>query len=162
MRVGVVWDSVYGFDMSCIKEIAKTEPLVDTVSSDALLSNVCPILDIDLTKVTKEELAFTSPFSLTCYRQDYCHALVAYFDCTFSKTHKKIKFSTGPKAEYTHWKQTVFYLEGELACAPGEVIEGELSCRPNASNPRDLDIDISVRFDGASMSYAKSHAFKLH
>ncbi|KAJ0412776.1 hypothetical protein ATCC90586_002406 [Pythium insidiosum] len=155
------WDNVYGFDMSCIKAIAKTEPLVDTVSGDALLSDVCPILDIDLTKVTKEELAFQSKFRLTCFRQDFCHALVAYFDCTFRMTHKKLAFSTGPNAEYTHWKQTVFYLDGELACAPGEVIEGEISCRPNAKNPRDLDIDIDVRFDGASGTLNKRHEFKL-
>ncbi|KAL3668642.1 Protein arginine N-methyltransferase 1 [Phytophthora oleae] len=155
------WENVYGFDMSCIKEIAKVEPLVDTVGSDALITDVCPILDIDLTKVTKEELAFSSKFKLTTFRQDFCHALVAYFDCTFSATHKKLSFSTGPKAEYTHWKQTVFYLEGELACNPGEVIEGELMCKPNVSNPRDLDIDINVRFDGGSASYNRQHEFKL-
>lgn len=155
------WDNVYGFDMSCIKEIAKVEPLVDTVNGDALLSDVCPILDIDLTKVTKEELSFSSTFQVTAFRQDFCHALVAYFDCTFSRSHKKIAFSTGPKAKYTHWKQTIFYLEEEIACSPGEVIEGELSCKPNASNPRDLDIDITVRFDGASGSYNQTHEYKL-
>ncbi|KAG6622222.1 protein arginine N-methyltransferase 1 [Phytophthora cinnamomi] len=63
-----------------------------------------PILDIDLTKATKEELAFSSTFKLTVFRQDSCHALVAYFDCTFSATHMKISFSTGFKADYTHWK----------------------------------------------------------
>ncbi|KAG6609032.1 Protein arginine N-methyltransferase 1 [Phytophthora cinnamomi] len=36
------WENVYVFDMSCIKNIAKIEPLVDTVGSDALLSDVCP------------------------------------------------------------------------------------------------------------------------
>lgn len=155
------WDNVYGFDMSCIKEIAKVEPLVDTVSSDALLTDVCPIFDIDLTSVTKEELTFSSTFQLTAFRQDFCHALVAYFDCTFSATHKMLSLSTGPKAEYTHWKQTVFYLEGELACHPGELIEGELTCKPNATNPRDLDIAINVRFDGKSGSYNHRHEFKL-
>lgn len=155
------WDNVYGFDMSCIKEIAKVEPLVDTVNAEALLSDVCPILDIDLTTVTKEELSFSSPFTLTVFRQDLCHALVAYFDCTFSRSHKQIAFSTGPKSKYTHWKQTIFYLEEELACSPGELIEGELTCKPNASNPRDLDIDITVRFDGASGSSTQTQGFKL-
>jgi protein arginine N-methyltransferase 1 len=28
------WDDVYGFDMSCIKKIAISEPLVDTVNPD--------------------------------------------------------------------------------------------------------------------------------
>lgn len=36
----LVWDDVYGFNMSCIKEIAYTEPLVDTVEKDAVISNV--------------------------------------------------------------------------------------------------------------------------
>ena len=33
-----VWDSVYGFDMSVIKEIAITEPLVDVVEGKYLQS----------------------------------------------------------------------------------------------------------------------------
>ncbi|DBA03498.1 TPA: hypothetical protein N0F65_011399 [Lagenidium giganteum] len=155
------WDNVYGFDMSCIKAIAKTEPLVDTVGKDALISDVAPILDIDLTKVTKEELAFESKFQLTCFRQDYCHGLVAYFDCTFKRAHKQLMFSTGPEAEYTHWKQTVFYVDGAIACHAGEVIEGHISCRPNASNPRDLDIALTVDFDGSSATYHQKHEFKL-
>ncbi|ETV69729.1 hypothetical protein H257_14578 [Aphanomyces astaci] len=144
------WDNVYGFDMSCIKKIAMLEPLVDTVDGDAIMSNATPILDIDLATVTKEDLAFSSPFSLVVARQDFCHAFVAYFDCAFTHCHKPISFSTGPRAKYTHWKQTVFYLSHALTCFPGDVIEGTLTCAPNATNPRDLDIDISVHFDGAS------------
>ena len=39
-----VWDNVYGFDMSCIKDIALLEPLVDTVPQNSVISNFCPIL----------------------------------------------------------------------------------------------------------------------
>jgi hypothetical protein len=39
-----VWDNVYGFDMSSIKEIALLEPLVDTVPPASIISNFCPIL----------------------------------------------------------------------------------------------------------------------
>lgn len=39
-----VWDNVYGFDMSSIKEIALLEPLVDTVPPASIVSNFCPIL----------------------------------------------------------------------------------------------------------------------
>ena len=38
-----------------------------------------------------------------------------YFDIDFSKCHKRVWFSTGPQAYYTHWKQTVFYLSKVLA-----------------------------------------------
>ena len=45
------------------------------------------------------------------------HALVAYFDCTFSACHKPVVLSTSPRAPYTHWKQTVFYFDEVLARA---------------------------------------------
>lgn len=42
-----VWDDVYGFDYSCIKEIALREPLVDTVDLKSVVTEpytikVCP------------------------------------------------------------------------------------------------------------------------
>ena len=39
-----VWDNVYGFDYSCIKEIALKEPLVDTVDVKAVVTKATPIL----------------------------------------------------------------------------------------------------------------------
>ncbi|CAM9682920.1 unnamed protein product, partial [Phaeothamnion confervicola] len=52
------WDRVYGFDMSCIKEIALTEPLVDTVDSAAVVTDAASILELDLLTCTKEDLSF--------------------------------------------------------------------------------------------------------
>jgi len=37
----VGWDSVYGFDMSCIREVAVSEPLVDVVSAKQIVTNSC-------------------------------------------------------------------------------------------------------------------------
>lgn len=39
----VVWDNVYGFDYSCIKDIALREPLVDTVDLKAVVTDPCMI-----------------------------------------------------------------------------------------------------------------------
>jgi protein arginine N-methyltransferase 1 len=111
--------------------------------------------------IKKEDLAFKSRFKIVCSRHDYCHALLAYFDCTFTRCHKPITFSTGPLSDYTHWKQTIFYLYDALSCCGGDVIQGELSCSPNSSNPRDLDISIDVHFDGSKSSYYRSHSYKL-
>ena len=44
--------------------------------------------------VKVEDLTFTSPFRVQFNRDDYCHALVAYFDCEFSCCHKPIKIDT--------------------------------------------------------------------
>jgi len=153
------WDNVYGFNMSCIKKMAMREPLVDVVEPHMVVTNSCAVLKVDITKVTKADLDFTTPFRLTAQRNDYIHAFVAYFDIEFSKCHKPVYFSTGPRARYTHWKQTVFYLDDVLSIRQNETIFGQLSCRPNAKNPRDLDIGLDYEFNGGNMSSKSSNKY---
>ena len=43
LTIGAVWDNVYGFDYSCIKDIALREPLVDTVDMKAVTTNPCMV-----------------------------------------------------------------------------------------------------------------------
>jgi type I protein arginine methyltransferase len=142
------WDDVYGFDMSPIKEIAIKEPVVDIVDSKSLVTDAVPILRIDILTCTKEDLTFTSKFVLQAHRNDYIHGLVAYFECAFTQIHKPIGFSTSPYARYTHWKQTILYLQDTITICAGETITGELSCKPNKRNCRDLDIGLSLSFQG--------------
>jgi len=98
---------------------------------------------IDLTTAKKQDLTFSAPFELLATRNDFVHAFLAWFDISFDCTHKKVSFSTGPHAKYTHWKQTVFYTPHTLRVSEGEKIVGKLTCSPNARNNRDLDINIS-------------------
>lgn len=37
------WDNVYGFDMSCIRNVALTEPLVDVVEAKQVVTNSCVV-----------------------------------------------------------------------------------------------------------------------
>ncbi|CCA78036.1 probable HMT1-hnRNP arginine N-methyltransferase [Serendipita indica DSM 11827] len=134
------WDNVYGFDYSCIKEVALREPLVDTVDMKAV--------EFDLQTVKKEDLSFTAPFRLQVSRDDYIHAFLAWFDINFSACHKPVGFSTGPHATYTHWKQTVFYTIDPISVVKGDLVEGVLSCAPNERNNRDLDIVIEYELNG--------------
>lgn len=142
------WDNVYGLNMSCIKNVALTEPLVDTVDPDQVMTNVCASFPVDMSKVTVKELSFAVPFRLKAIRNDYCHALVAYFDVEFTYGLKTVSFVTGPHVKPTHWKQTVLYLDRALPMEQGEVLTGLLACRPNRKNPRDLDIAIEYDFSG--------------
>ncbi|CAM9473115.1 unnamed protein product [Scytosiphon promiscuus] len=159
------WDEVYGFDMSVIKEIALTEPLVDVVEGKAVVSDCQSILSLDLANCKKEELQFKSEFVLTARRNDFVHAIVAYFDCQFSQLHKPVRFSTGPFTEYTHWKQTVFYLRQPLTICKGErgdeaQAERVAAC-PSADNPRDLDITLRLDHQGSVMSLHATQEFRL-
>ena len=113
---------MYGFDMSCIRKVALTEPLVDTVDciqvsfllyfpqglkgmlsktvtfNFQVVTNSCLIKEIDIQTCTKEDIPFTSPFHLQIKRNDYMQALVTYFNIEFTKCHKRVGFSTAPEA----------------------------------------------------------------
>jgi protein arginine N-methyltransferase 1 len=136
------WDNVYGSDMTPIKKLSMLEPLVDTCDPKQVLTNTSKVLDIDLYTVTKADLDFDSKFSLTVKRRDLCHAVVAYFNVQFSRSHHPIGFSTGPASQYTHWKQTVFYLNDALVCDVDDSIQGRIKVGRNAKNPRDIDIHL--------------------
>ncbi|KAI1096180.1 protein arginine N-methyltransferase 1 [Rostrohypoxylon terebratum] len=139
------WDNVYGFDYSPLKETALAEPLVDTVETKAAVTDPVPVLTLDLYTCTTADLAFSIPFKLSARRGDFIHALVAWFDIEFSACHKPIRFSTGPHTKYTHWKQTVFYLDQVLTVLEAEDIVVNLDVKPNEKNRRDLDIKIDYK-----------------
>jgi len=140
------WDNVYGFKMSCLKAEAMKEPLVDVVHGNSVMTESCRILDLDLYKCKVEDLDFSSKFTLKVKHDDYVHAVVAYFDCTFSKCHTRVSFSTAPWSEYTHWKQTVFYLDRSLMVSKGHKLTGWIGVHHNAKNPRDLDIELKTTY----------------
>ncbi|GAX73379.1 hypothetical protein CEUSTIGMA_g832.t1 [Chlamydomonas eustigma] len=155
------WDNVYGFNMSCIKETAMQEPLVDIVDAQQICTTTCVVKSIDIRTMRKEDATFEVPFYLTAKRNDYIHALVGSFDIQFTCGHKPITFSTSPHARATHWKQTVFYLEEPITINTGEEVTGSLSCRPNSKNPRDLDITISYQFDGENSQCDISQEYRM-
>ncbi|KAI8810420.1 S-adenosyl-L-methionine-dependent methyltransferase [Cladochytrium replicatum] len=155
------WDSVYGFNMSHIKTLALREPLVDTVDNKAVVTTSHPFRTIDLATVTVEDLTFSVPFRIVATRDDFIHAFICYFDIRFGACHKPVKFSTGPHAQYTHWKQTVFYLDDAITVKAGEVVEGTFALAPNKKNNRDLDISISYKFEGELSKVEGTHHYKM-
>jgi protein arginine N-methyltransferase 1 len=49
---------------------------------------------MDISKMSAGDCSFTAPFKLVAVRDDFIHALVAYFDVSFTKCHKLMGFST--------------------------------------------------------------------
>nr|KAF6273764.1 protein arginine methyltransferase 1 [Pipistrellus kuhlii] len=117
--------------------------------------------EVDIYTVKVEDLTFTSPFCLQVKRNDYVHALVAYFNIEFTRCHKRTGFSTSPESPYTHWKQTVFYMEDYLTVKTGEEIFGTIGMRPNAKNNRDLDFTIDLDFKGQLCELSCSTDYRM-
>ncbi len=155
------WDNVYGLNMSCIKNVALTEPLVDTVDPEQVITTVEAVFPVNMATIKVEELSFAVPFRIRAARADYLHALVAFFDVEFSHCLKKVAFSTGPNVRSTHWKQTVLYIDRALPMEQGEVLEGILACRPNKKNHRDLDIAVEYKFEGKHVNAERLLRYRL-
>ena len=94
------WDDVYGVDMSSIKKWALFEPLVDIVDPELINTESCPIFDVDLKTIKKEELDFSSEYELHVKRDDKMHAIVAWFDVYFSHSLMPVKLSTSKEIMY--------------------------------------------------------------
>nr|VDD05171.1 unnamed protein product [Brassica rapa] len=156
-----VWNSVYGFDMSCIKKKAMMEPLVDTVDPKQIVTDSKLLKTMNISKMSSGDASFTAPFKLVAQRNDYIHALVAYFDVSFTMCHKLLGFSTGPKSWATHWKQTVMYLEDVLTICEGETITGSMSVSYNKKNPPDVDIKLSYSLDGQHSKISRTQHYKM-
>ncbi|XP_010548677.1 PREDICTED: protein arginine N-methyltransferase 1.1-like [Tarenaya hassleriana] len=156
------WNKVYGFDMRCIKKKAIMEPLVDTVNQNQIVTDSKLLKTMDISKMSSQEASFTAPFKLVAQRNDYIHALVAYFDVSFTNCHKLMGFSTGPKSRATHWKQTVLYLEDVLTICEGETINGSMTVTPNKKNPRDVDIKLNYSLDGKHCKVSRTQHYKMH
>lgn len=109
-----------------------------------------------------EDLSFDTNFTLKVARNDYVQALVTFFTVEFTKCHKRVGFSTGPDVQYTHWKQTVFYLRDALTVKKGEEILGNFAVKPNARNMRDLDFTIRIEFHGEICDLLEENHYHMH
>ncbi len=155
------WNDVYGFNMSCIGDIALTEPLVDSINAKSIVTSSAIIKEIDLTNMNLDDLSFRSPFYLKAKRNDYVHAFVTYFNIEFSACHKKVGFSTSPHHPSTHWKQTVFYIKDVPTVYRGDEIFGAFTCKPNDWNNRGLEFEIEFNFDSEISQHVYKQNYKM-
>jgi protein arginine N-methyltransferase 1 len=142
------WENVYGFNMSIIRDLAVKEPIVDVVGADAVNTTAPVVWSMDINTISVADLDFSFSFDLEVTRDDYAHALVGFWDVEFSRCHTPIRFSTGPFSDYTHWKQTVFYLPEVLPVSQGDVFHGEMHVFPNAKNNRDMNVSLKYNLAG--------------
>ena len=155
------WNDVYGVDMSVLTPTVMKEPLVDTVDSNMIMSDACKILDLDLVNCDKNDVNFTAQYQLRMKYTDRCHGVVAWFDTPFSNLQRPVMLSTSPYKKYTHWKQTVFYMEHDIDVVEGDVIYGSVACRQSKSNNRELDVKISYHYDSPSNPMHFNNLYKV-
>jgi len=154
------WNDVYGFNMSRIKEISIAEPYIRLVYPEYVVTNKCLVKEIDVLNIKKEDIEFANPFQLQVKKDDYIEALLTYFDVEFTVCPKKIWFSTGPDW-LTHWKQTRFYLCDQITCKKGEDVYGLIRMFWKSGKKNELDVEITVDFDGELSQLHETNRYKM-
>ncbi|XP_017015072.2 protein arginine N-methyltransferase 8 isoform X1 [Drosophila takahashii] len=155
------WHDVHGFDLSAIRRRCESKAVLEHVTGGQVMSKVCLVKSLDLYTVQRQSANFRSFYELKVTRNGWVHALVAYFDVGFSKTAQRISFSTSPCAPWTHWNQTVFYLETPLPVNAGETIKGVFGMKASEESIFDLQFDIYVDFEGRQKSVTSQQSFVL-
>ena len=140
------WNNIYGFNMSCIKEVALAEPLIDSCTKEFVISSICKIYDIDLYNIKKEELDFMSGYQIEFNKNDTFNGLVTWFNVSFNKVKNKVILSTGPFDNHTHWEQTIFYIEDDVKVKKGQKLYGNIAVIKDKKNFRFINIKISYHF----------------
>jgi len=80
----------------------KQEKVHDHVESKRICTDMVPIFNIDLYTVKKEDLDFSAKVKLPMLRNDYCHAVILFFEVEFTKCRCRTGFLTGPHCKPTH------------------------------------------------------------
>jgi len=117
--------------------------VVDSVNAEPIISDTCKVLELDLTTMSPGDVEFSNQYSIKFAHDETCHAILAWFDCEFSRLTRPKTLSTSPYGPYTHWKQVVFYLEEEIRMEKGDKLRGSIACKKSPANFRELDIKIS-------------------
>lgn len=143
------WESVYGFDMTVMRTAAISEPLIEVINSKKVISNAARIRVIDMYTLTKDLLEFTTPFELIMQRDDTAHSLVTWFTAEFTKCQTPHIINTAPGSPYTHWEQTVFYMDNCILVKTDERLTGTFGVKRHSRYFRNVDFQINFKFDGS-------------
>eukprot|EP01100_Stratorugosa_tubuloviscum_P002112 TRINITY_DN1484_c1_g1_i1.p1 TRINITY_DN1484_c1_g1~~TRINITY_DN1484_c1_g1_i1.p1 ORF type:complete len:342 (+),score=132.91 TRINITY_DN1484_c1_g1_i1:76-1101(+) len=160
------WRNIYGFDLSPMQPLVLREPLIDTISPEAIVTNFSRVILLDLQKMPRfsnptEESLFKiveSNFELNAQRNDKVHGFTLYYDIEFSKCHKPIYFSTSPNSRSTGFKQTILWLSRDISLTNNQNISGKITFKMRGVNFKHLEIILNFEVQATKSSRMTSNS----
>ncbi|XP_035706093.1 protein arginine N-methyltransferase 6 isoform X2 [Folsomia candida] len=122
----------YGFDLSCFSDVAKikNKPEIVSVASDCLLSDAQLLWDLDLMKISLDELKSLNDRRFFAIEEDGdMQGICIWFTCAFPVQDEEgvdATLSTAPWLPETHWKQTVVVLPEQTSFEAGDITGWDL------------------------------------
>lgn len=147
------WRNQYDIDMSVMTNVVLKEPCIDYLNAfenqqdyEAICTDAYKIVDLDLVHMQKGDVNFATKYELKANANSKISAIIGWFDCHFENLKRKVVLSTSPFKPYTHWKNTIFYLDKPQIVAAGDTLSGSVAVRQSKENFRELDVKYSFNF----------------
>ncbi|XP_053482118.1 protein arginine N-methyltransferase 2 isoform X3 [Ictalurus furcatus] len=148
------WENLYGLDFSCLQPVAQEEFFSKPKFSHQLdpadcLSTPCDVISLDMHTLSVSDLEkLSGEFRFTIERSGTLHGFTAWFSTFFHSLDEggsSLELNTGPHAESTHWKQTLFMLDGPIGVEEGDCVGGAITLQRNPIWRRHMSITIEWR-----------------
>ncbi|XP_036357789.1 protein arginine N-methyltransferase 1-like isoform X1 [Octopus sinensis] len=165
------WKNVYGLDFSPMIPLSLkkyfSDPVIEVLKPDQLMSPALPVFDIDLKTVALTEIqSISKTFMFSLQKTGSVHGFACWFDVIFEdkinkEFSKNLTLSTSPFAEATHWKQTVFFLPTPLLVDCDDEIPCTLTLSQDSGNKRHYNICIEVPDDAIENEAATDDSINI-
>lgn len=94
-----------------------------------ICSDTCQIIDFDLVHMKKEDVNFSATYHLNIKKDSIASGIITWFDCLFDNVKRRVRLSTSPYEPYTHWKNTIFYIDKAYHVKEGDKLKGSIAVR---------------------------------
>ncbi|KAM9486825.1 protein arginine N-methyltransferase 2 [Clarias gariepinus] len=145
------WENLYGLDFSCLQPVAQEEffskpKFSHQLNHDDCLSTPCDVISLDMHTLRVSDLEkLRGEFRFTIERSGTLHGFTAWFSTFFRSLDEggsTLELNTGPHAESTHWKQTLFMLDRPIRVEEGDCVGGAITLQRNPIWRRHMSITI--------------------
>ncbi|KAL4228957.1 class I-like SAM-binding methyltransferase superfamily [Mactra antiquata] len=149
------WDTQFGFDYSCFKDVAKEDLLSKPFHNYILPKEDClcsgePLFQLDMKSVTVqciEEISSDFSFTITKPGVSLMHGFCAWFEVIFNPSNPdgiEVSLNTGPHHDLTHWKQNLFLLNDPMKVKQDDIVSGTFTLSRNPEFRRHLRAILSL------------------
>jgi protein arginine N-methyltransferase 3 len=166
------WKDVYGFDFSTMvggSALNVHEIGVVDVPKTALGGEAVTFYEIDIAKITVQELDFTASFKLKVEKEEALNGWTIWFDTFFlphdskldllapdaidrvSKNVPGVAFTTGPYDTATHWHQAILLLDKgarEQGLKVGSTLQGTVTYKKERRDVRGIEVQVTWEGEG--------------
>nr|XP_057938914.1 protein arginine N-methyltransferase 2 [Doryrhamphus excisus] len=168
------WENTYGLDFTPLQPLALQEffakpKFSHVMDPDDCLASPEDVIRLDMYTLQVADLEeMQGQFQFCLEKSGLFHGFSAWFSVCFKSLEEggaSVELNTGPNAEPTHWKQTLFMLDEPIFAHVGDSIRGSIILRRNPVWRRHMTVtlhwDVSSHVQEALSCKAGSKTFPM-